>query len=60
MLYESVIFHIEGIMNSQVERQMVVSIDEWKNLKMEDIRRLEEENRKELKEKIQSSEIAMA
>ncbi len=47
-------------MNSQVERQMVVSIDEWKNLKMEDIRRLEEENRKELKEKIQSSEIAMA
>lgn len=51
---------MEGIMNSQVERQMVVSIDEWKNLKMEDIRRLEEENRKELKEKIQSSEIAMA
>ena len=47
-------------MYSQVERQMVVSIDEWKNLKMEDIRRLEEENRKELKEKIQSSEIAMA
>lgn len=60
MLYESVIFHIEGIIDSQVERQMVVSIDEWKNLKMEDIRRLEEENRKELKEKIQSSEIAMA
>ena len=51
---------MEGIMNSQVERQMVVIIDEWKNLKMEDIRRLEEENRKELKEKIQSSEIAMA
>ena len=51
---------MEGIMNSQVERQMVVSIDEWKNLKMEDIRRLEEENRKEVKEKIQSSEIAMA
>ena len=60
MLYESVIFHIEGIIDSQVERQMVVSIDEWKNLKMEDIRRLEEENRKELKEKIRSSEIAMA
>lgn len=47
-------------MISQVERQMVAAIDDWKNLSMEDIRRMEEENREKLKEKIQSKEIAMA
>lgn len=39
---------------------MVVSIDEWKKLTMEEIREKEEENRKELQEKIKSAEIATA
>lgn len=47
-------------MISQVERQMVVAIDDWKKLTIDDIRRMEEENREKLKEKIQSKEIAMA
>ena len=39
---------------------MVATIDKWKHLTMEDIRKLEEENRKELEERIKSKEIAMA
>ena len=45
---------------STVERQMVAAIDQWRGLTIEDIRKLEEENRAELKKKIQSAEIALA
>ena len=47
-------------MNRQCERQMVTLIDEWKPMTMEEIRVKEEENRKELQEKIKSAEIATA
>lgn len=59
MLYESVWFS-DVLEYSVVERQMVATIDKWKNLTMEDIRKLEEENRKDLEERIKSKEIAMA
>lgn len=42
------------------ERQMTCTIDKWKNLSIEDIRKMESENMEELKEKIKSKEIAMA
>ena len=47
-------------MSRQCERQMVTLIDEWKPMTMEEIRVKEEENRKELQEKIKSAEIATA
>ena len=47
-------------MTRQCERQMVTLIDEWKSLTMEEIHMKEEENRKELQEKIKSAEIATA
>ena len=42
------------------ERQMTSTIDKWKNLTIEDIRRMEKENMEELEEKIKSKEIATA
>lgn len=45
---------------SVCERQMTSTIDKWKNLTIEDIRKMESENMEELKEKIKSKEIALA
>lgn len=42
------------------ERQMTSTIDKWRNLTIEDIRRMEKENMEELEEKIKSKEIATA
>ena len=39
---------------------MVAAIDDWKDLSMEDIRKLEDKNMEDLKEKIKSKEIALA
>ena len=39
---------------------MTCTIDKWYNLTMQDIRRLEDENMKELEEKIKSKEVAVA
>ena len=47
-------------MNRQTERQMIVSIDSWYSLTMQDIRRMERECMEELKERIQNGDVSQA
>lgn len=39
-------------------RQLVCSTDEWDGLTLEDIRRMEEENKKKLDDKIKTGEVS--
>ena len=47
-------------MNRQTERQMIVSIDSWYSLTMQDIRRMEKECMEELKERIKDGSVSRA
>ncbi|CBK25476.2 uncharacterized protein [Blastocystis hominis] len=57
---ENMVYNQQCYMNRVCERQMTSTIDKWKNLTIEDIRKMESENMEELKEKIKSKEIALA
>lgn len=57
---ESLIFTNQCYMNRQTERQMIVSIDSWYSLGKEDIRRMEEQCMKDLKEMMEHGPMSQA
>lgn len=59
-LGETFIYNNQCYMNRQTERQMIVSIDSWYSLTMQDIRRMEKECMEELKERIKDGSVSRA
>ncbi|KAK8790156.1 hypothetical protein WA588_000324 [Blastocystis sp. NMH] len=57
---ESMIYTNQCYMNRQTERQMIVTIDSWYSLGKEDIRRMEEQCMKDLKEKMEHGPMSQA
>ncbi len=55
---ENIIRNQQMALFKKTMRQLVCSTDEWDGLTLEDIRRMEEENKKKLDDKIKTGEVS--